>query len=134
MIGLDTNVLVRYLTRDDPAQFAVAEREIRSAVARGEHLHVCLPVLLETAWVLSRAYRVDRASLALVVSRLLAASEFVVEREEAVEAALAAFQTGKAGFADCLIAALDTAAGCRHTLTFDAGAGSMPAFRVLRAW
>jgi predicted nucleic-acid-binding protein len=133
VIGLDTNVLVRYLTRDDPAQFAVAERAIRSAVAQGDQLYICLPVLLETAWVLARAYRVDRASLALVVSRLLSASEFVIEREDAVEGALAAFQAGRAGFADCLIAALNAAAGCGHTLTFDAGTAGMPAFRVLSA-
>jgi predicted nucleic-acid-binding protein len=133
VIGLYANVLVRYLTRDDPAQFAVAQGAIMSAVVRGEQLYICLPVLLEAAWVLSRAYRVDRASLALLVGRLLGASEFVIEREEAVEAALAEFQVGKAGFADCLIAALNTAAGCRHTLSFDADAAAMPAFRLLRA-
>lgn len=131
MIGLDTNVLVRYLTRDDEAQFKAAAAAIRSAVRAGETLLVCIPVLLETAWVLQRAYAVERAGLARTVQALLESPDLVLENEPLVEAALDAFQSGSADFADYVIGLGNVAAGCRHTLTFDERAAKVPAFKTV---
>ncbi len=133
MIGLDSNVLVRYLTRDDEAQFAAATAAISAVAAAGERLYVCFAVLLETVWVLDRSYRTDRAGIARAVQALLENPDTVFENERLVEAALDAFQTGPADFADYLIAFGNLSAECRHTLTFDERAAKCPGFRFLAA-
>lgn len=131
MIGLDTNVLVRYLTRDDEAQFAAATAAINAATAAGDQTYVCLAVLLETVWVLDRAYGIDRAGIARTLQGLLESADTVLESEPLVEAALDAFQTGRADFADYVIALGNLAAGCRHTLTFDERAVKSPGFSLV---
>ena len=131
MIGLDTNVLVRYLTRDDEAQFTAAATAINAAIAAGEQTYVCLAVLLETVWVLDRAYGVDRTGIARTLQGLLETADTVLENEPLVEAALDAFQAGRADFADYVISLGNLAAGCRHTLTFDERAEKYPGFSVL---
>lgn len=131
MIGLDTNVLVRYLTRDDEAQFAAADAAIKSAIAAGVQTYVCLAVLLEIVWVLDRAYGIDRAGIARTLQGLLESADTVLEGEPLVEAALDAFQAGSADFADYVISLGNVAAGCRYTLTFDARAAKSPGFSVV---
>lgn len=133
MIGLDTNVLVRYLTQDDERQFAAAQAAIRSAARAGDQLFICTAVLLETVWVLDRAYDVDQAALAATVQALLESPEVVIQQEPLVEAALDAFQGGSADFADYLIGYTNADAGCRHTLTFDLRTARAPGFKVLQA-
>lgn len=133
MIGLDTNVVVRYLTRDDQAQFEAAERAILAAVRSGEPLFVCLPVLLETVWVLQRAYAIDRSGIAAALQALLESPDFVLESEPLVEAALDAFEGGPADFADYVIGIGNGGAGCRHTLTFDARAAKLAGFAAVPA-
>ena len=131
MIGLDTNVVVRYLTRDDEGQFRSAEAVIRAAARTGEPVFICLPVLLETVWVLQRAYAVDRSGVASTLQALLESPEIVLENEPLVEAALDAIQTGSADFADYVIGIGNAAAGCRHTLTFDERAAQAPTFEAV---
>ncbi len=128
MIGLDTNVVVRYLARDDEGQFRAAEAAILAASRAGEPLFICLPVLLETVWVLQRAYAIDRSGVAGALQALLESPDLVLENEPLVEAALDAFQDGPADFADYVIGIGNAAAGCRHTLTFDERAAKVPAF------
>ena len=131
MIGLDSNVLVRYLTRDDEQQFRAAERAILSAVEAGEAIHVCIPVLMETVWLLRSTYGVDRRRIAEILQALLDIRAFALENEPTVEAALDAFQSSSADFADCLIGLTNVGVGCRSTLTFDARAAKAPAFELL---
>jgi predicted nucleic-acid-binding protein len=131
VIGLDTNVLVRYLTRDDETQFRAASTAITAAIAAGERTYICLAVLLETVWVLDRAYGVDRAGIARTLQGLLETADTVLENEPLVEAALDASQAGRADFADYVISLGNLAAGCRHTLTFDDRAGKSPGFSIL---
>jgi predicted nucleic-acid-binding protein len=131
VIGLDTNVVVRYLTRDDEDQFRAAEAVIRVAARTGEPVFIGLPVLLETVWVLQRAYAVDRSAVASTLQALLESPDIVLENEPLVEAALDAFQTGTADFADYVIGIGNAAAGCRHTLTFDERAAKAPSFEAV---
>ena len=133
MIGLDTNVVVRFLTRDDEAQFKGAQSAIQAARRAQEPLFIGIPVLLETVWVLQRAYGIDRNGVAKTIHGLLESSDLILEREALVEAALDAFQTGSADFADYVIGLGNLAAGCRHTLTFDDQAARFAAFRAVRA-
>jgi predicted nucleic-acid-binding protein len=131
VIGLDTNVVVRYLTRDDEGQFRAAEAVIRAAARTGEPVYIGLPVLLETVWVLQRAYAVDRSGVASTLQALLESPDVVLESEPLVEAALDAFHTGSADFADYVIGIGNAAAGCRHTLTFDERAAQAPTFEAV---
>lgn len=118
MIGLDTNVLVRYIMQDDVKQAPLANRlvESLSAEARG---FVPLVAVVELAWVLSSAYDLNREQLIEAFEGVLRTKELVVERAEIVWKALRAFQTAQTDFADCLIARSAASAGCEKTMTFD---------------
>ena len=131
MIGLDTNVIVRYLTRDDERQFKLAEAAIQTALQSGEQLYLCTAVLLETVWVLERVYSADRSGVATLIQRLLETASFELENEPLVEAALDAYQLGNADFADYVIALGNRASGCRYTLTFDRRATRFEGFKPI---
>jgi len=128
MIGIDTNVLVRYLVRDDKAQFEKARRLINREVGTGETVLVSLVVLLETEWVLRSRYDVLKTEIVGAFSSLLDAAELSFEDEPSVEQALYTWKDGGAEFADCLINARNLALGCRATATFDGKALKVAGF------
>ncbi len=121
MIGLDTNVLVRYVLQDDPRQSARANRLIESLSADAPGF-VPLVALVELVWVLGAGYKLPRAQLAAVLETLLRSKELVIDRADLVMQALARFSSGSADFADALIERTAAAAGCTTTMTFDQGA------------
>lgn len=131
MIGLDTNVLVRYLTRDDETQFRAARRLLDQIAASGETAHIDVIVLAELAWVLEISYGFDRPTLVSTLEHLLETIEFTIEDRDLVADALSDFAKGKAGFADYLIGARNRAAGCEVTATFDRALRRSEGFRVL---
>ena len=118
MIGLDTNVLVRYIMQDEPRQSARATRVVESLTAQSPGF-VPLVAVVELAWVLSSAYRLTAAQVAHALDSLLRTQEIIVDRAEAVWKELRVFQGSRADFADCLIAETARTAGCERTLTFD---------------
>ena len=118
MIGLDTNVLVRYIMQDDAKQSPLATRLVESLSAESPGF-VPLVSVVELAWVLSSAYELDRAQLVDAFEGLLRTKEIVVDRAETVWKALRVFQSTNADFADCLIERSASAAGCERTMTFD---------------
>ena len=103
MIGLDTNVLLRLLVRDDPAQYEAAARFVRDAVARGETLFVNRIVVAELVWALAQAYRRGRVEIASAIEHILLTAEFEVEGSPIVWAALHEYQRSNVDFSDCLI-------------------------------
>ena len=121
MIGLDINVLVRYIMQDDARQASLATRLIESLSAELPGF-VPLVSVVELGWVLSSAYELDRNQLVAAIEGLLRTKELVVERAEIVWKALRAVQGTNADFADCLISCSAAAAGCPKTMTFDRGA------------
>ena len=121
MIGLDTNVLVRYIMQDDARQSPLATRLVESLSAESPGF-VPLVSAVELAWILSSAYGLDRAQLVEAFEGLLRTKEIVIDRAETVWKALRVFQSGSADFADCLIERSAAAAGCARTMTFDRGA------------
>ena len=131
MLGIDTNVLVRYLVRDDETQFDKASRLIKREIGAGALVFVSLLVLLETEWVLRSRYGLKKAEIAETVSGLLDATEIRFEDEPAIEESLSAWKDSAASFADCLIGAHNRRMGCRATATFDVKAGKLPAFVAL---
>ena len=130
MIGLDTNVLVRYVTRDDRAQAARADR-LMDGLSADNPAFVNRIVLCELAWVLGRAYRYDRPDIAAVIETILATEALVVEDSDKALAALAGYRDGEVDFADSLIGLTNLAAGCSATATFDQVAAGLESFRAL---
>ena len=128
MLGLDTNVLVRFLVRDDEAQFERARRLIKREVGTREKILISLLVLLETEWVLRSRYGLQKHQIVDAISGLLDATELELEDEPTIEEALYDWKEGVAEFADCLIGARHRRLGCRATATFDAGAVKLPGF------
>jgi predicted nucleic-acid-binding protein len=131
MIGLDTNLLIRYLTKDDVAQYAKVERLIDQAVARDERLLINSAVLCEVTWVLDAAYGYSRAEIAHALERILQTAEFEIERAEEARQALRDFTTTRAGFADAFIGRINRTLGAEHTATFDRGLKALDTFSVL---
>nr|WP_252733759.1 type II toxin-antitoxin system VapC family toxin [Paracoccus marinaquae] len=129
---MDTNVLVRYLTQDDPAQAALAAEAI-SALTEDRPGWIAREVMVETVWVLERAYRLSRRDIADAIDGLLAARELAVEEADRVGLAAQRWREGGAGFADQMIALAGQGAGCRETLTFDVKAAAIPGMALLGA-
>ncbi|HKC71042.1 MAG TPA: type II toxin-antitoxin system VapC family toxin, partial [Terriglobales bacterium] len=130
MIGLDTNVLVRYLAKDDPQQTAHAVKLMRS-LSENEPGFVSLVVIAELNWVLETCYRFDKLELVDVLDTLLASKEVILERPEIVSQAVRQFASGGADLADYLIERGGHSAGCSHTFTFDQKAAASAGMRLL---
>jgi predicted nucleic-acid-binding protein len=128
MLGIDTNVLVRFLVRDDEAQFEKTRKLIKREVAAGSGVLVNQLVLLETEWVLRSRYTLPKNLIIQAISGLLDASDVRFEDEPAVEEALFIWKDSAADFADCLIGAKNRRLGCRATATFDMRASKLPGF------
>jgi predicted nucleic-acid-binding protein len=119
MIGLDTNILVRHLAQDDPVQSRLATQVIERRLTPAQPGFVSIVVMVETVWVLERAYRLTDSEIAAILERLLQTEELVIEHEQEVFTAMVAVKTGRGSFSDAVIAMLGVRAGCTHTLTFD---------------
>jgi predicted nucleic-acid-binding protein len=131
LIGLDANVLVRYLTGDDPVQSPRARNLIEQRLTVNEPGFVSLVALAETVWVLRRSYRFADSELVEAIRSLLRIDSLVVDCEREVFAAMTILEDGLGDFADALIAALARSAGCDHTVTFDRRASRIPSFTLL---
>ena len=119
MIGLDTNVLVRYIAQDDVAQSAKATKLIESFTASSPGF-VPQIVLAELVWVMQSCYQATRANLIAMLDVMLHSDSLVIEQADVAQRALRRFQkTPQVDFADCLIERAAHAAGCTHMVTFD---------------
>lgn len=130
MIGLDTNVIIRYIMQDDPQQSAQATRTIEK-LSTDEPGFIPIVATVELAWVLDACYSLSRNQIGDALEALLRTKELVVDRAESVSRATRTFRATKANLADCLIAACADAAGCAHTTTFDRGAARHAGMRLL---
>ena len=128
MLGLDSNVLVRYLVRDDQLQFEKARRLIKRESNKGESVLVSLLVLLETEWVLRSRYELSKPEILSTFSTLLDVADLAFEDEPSVEHALYSWKDSVADFANCLIEARNLRLGCHATATFDGKALKLPGF------
>ena len=129
MIGLDANVVVRYLVQDDPEQSAVASAMI-DELTETDPGYLSLVTVVELYWVLRRAYQVGAGRSAELLEGLVDVRELRVDQDAVVRAALTASRSGL-DFADAVIAELGQAAGCDHTVTFDQRAAREGAMQLL---
>jgi predicted nucleic-acid-binding protein len=128
MIGIDTNVLVRFLVRDEERQFVKAQRLLRREAEHGEPVFVSQLVLLETEWVLRSRYGLSKGEILGTFSGLLDSAELHIEGELSVEQALFIWKDSAAEFADCLIGMRHLEFGCQATASFDQRALKLPGF------
>jgi predicted nucleic-acid-binding protein len=132
MLGLDTNVVVRYLAQDDQKQSAAATRVFEKVLAPDNPGFVSCIVLCELAWVLAECYGADRGRIRQALEGLLSAKQIVVEVPDLVRRALRAWDEGGADFSDALIGQLSTQNGATATLTFDRAAAKLLGFELLQ--
>ena len=130
MIGLDTNVLVRYVAQDDTTQSPKATVWIERRLTAENPGFISVVAAAETAWVLESVYRLSDREIAVAIERLLQVDVLVFESEQQVFTAMIALKEGQGSFADALIAGLGANAGCSHTLAFDQGALRIPGFEL----
>ncbi len=133
MAALDTNVLVRLLVQDDPAQHAAATGLIRRCVDAGETLYVPVTVALELEWVLRSSFGFSKEAVIRTLAQMLSTIEIRFESEGAFEVALACFAQSSADFSDCLHVALAGAAGEQPLWTFDRAASRLDGARLVPA-
>lgn len=131
MTGLDTNVLLRYLARDDPAQFKAAATFFEQELTAERPGYVNVLTLAELAWTLRTSYSATNESLIAVVRGLLEAETLIVQNADEVRSALLEVENGLGSFPDALIAHLNAAAGCDKTVTFDKRALRLSGFAPL---
>lgn len=131
MTGIDTNVLVRYLTADDQTQFAQADRFLNEEISAAQPGFVSSIALCELIWVLGRAYGVTRVALAVLIEKLLNMPQIQIEAEATTWRALSDFRTSNADFPDCLMGQLNREAGCDTTRSFDTKAAKLETFTLL---
>jgi predicted nucleic-acid-binding protein len=131
MIGLDTNILIRYLAQDDPIQSVKANEILERRLTRTNPGFVSVVGMVETVRVLDRAYGLTAQVIANAVERLLQVEVLVIENEQEVFTAMLALKQRQGTFADALIAELGARAGCTRTLTFDRKAARLPGFELV---
>lgn len=122
MIGLDTNVLVRLLMKDDPIQWPIAARFLHEKCSVRDPGYVNHIVLCELAWVLRRYYKVNRQDILRLVRDILQTDDLAVQSSGTVWQALQDCEAGLGDFPDCLLAHVNNENGCSKTVTFDVSA------------
>lgn len=132
MIALDTNVLVRFLVRDDESQARLVYRRLKQAETQRETLFVSLLVTLETIWVLESAYRYSRKQILAALEALLTMSVLEFEKLAVLQSLIAQARATSTDLSDLLIALHAQSAGCDHTLTFDKSAAHHALFQLLK--
>jgi predicted nucleic-acid-binding protein len=130
MIGLDSNVIVRFLVQDDARQTAAAVKAINSLSPESPGF-LSLIVVAEIVWVLTISYGFTKKETEVALEGLLRSKELILERAEVIAQALSRLKDGPASFADCLIERSGHAAGCEQTLTFDRKAAAGAGMRLL---
>jgi predicted nucleic-acid-binding protein len=130
MIGLDTNVILRYLLQDDPKQ-ALQANQIINHLTEQDPGFINLVTVLEVVWVLRSLLKRTPAQIASHLENLLVADTLEVQNEQQVFEAAFALKRGAGEFEDTLIGALNAWSGCSHTLTFDRRASRLPQFQAI---
>ena len=131
MKALDTNVLVRYLTQDDPEQAAISTKVIEEAAAKEEKLFLHPLIFCELIWVLESAYGFPKADILRVLERILRTAGFEIHEKDLLWLALADYRSGKGDFSDYYLGRANERAGAKVTLSFDTALKGEPRFEIL---
>ena len=132
MIGIDTNVLARYIVQDDPEQASVASHFIENNCSSEMPGFINHIVLCELIWVLKRCYKVKQSDALKVIEQILRTVQLQVQQPQVVWQAVKAARSGKADFADYLSCRINIASGCLKTVTFDVAASEIDNMELLK--
>lgn len=132
MIAIDTNVLVRYLTADDPDQLARA-KSLFATLSADSPGFICREALLELVWVLGHSYGFGRGVIADTLDALLSAIEFEIEDADVLSAAIDPYLNASADFADLMIRGAAAKRGALPLMTFDARAARLEGVELVAA-
>ena len=132
MIGIDTNILVRFITNDDQALHERADQFLTAGISSHNRGFVNLVVMCELVWTLRSRYGATRPEISNIVQFLLETDTLVIEEPDVVARALRLFNESKADFADCLTGQVNHKAGCDHSVTFDKTTAKLEGFKLLR--
>ena len=132
MIGLDTNVLVRYLSQDDKIQSGKATKFIEKRITEKEPGFINCIVLVETTWVLESCYGANKQSIVNVINQLASTKQLVLQNAEIVLKSLRVYISSNVDFADALLSTINNEKGCETTITFDKKAGEISSFTLLK--
>ena len=130
MVGIDTNILVRYIARDDAKQLEMVDRFVDGLTADNQG-YISLAVCIELNWVLDSGYGLSRGQIVEAFQKLLAVSTFKIERPAVLSSAVRTFGLSTADFADCLIERAAAHEGCVQTMTFDKKASKFAGMTLL---
>lgn len=133
MIGIDTNVLVRYLTRDDERQSKIAADILNTRCTAENPGYVTVIAMVELFWTLRRGYGFPQSEIIMTLQGLLRAKELVFQCPDEVRYAYKAYAAKGADFADALLGAIAESEGCSTTLTLDKTAAQLPEFTLAGA-
>lgn len=131
MIGLDTNVLIRYLVMDDAAQGKKASTLIQESAERKEELFINNIVLCELVWVLDAAYNFAKNEIADVLEKILMTELIIIQNQDEAWLALNDFRNGSADYSDYFIGRINKSFECEYTATFDQALGSSDLFHKI---
>jgi predicted nucleic-acid-binding protein len=131
MIGLDTNILVRFFAQDDARQSPLATRLI-NGLSRDSPAFVSIVTICELAWVMESNYDLTKQEIIAIVRQLLESDELVIEDKPLVWAAFSGYQANALDFSDAVVLEAGKNAGCTHTVTFDKAAARVAGFLELK--
>ena len=132
MIGLDTNVLVRYVTQDDPAQSRIVAKTLDTRITLEHPGFISIATAIELVWVLQTNYGASRADISTTLDEFLSDARFILQHEGALWRALEEFgRNTSTDFADVLVCALGQEKGCTSTLTFDKKAARIEGMELI---
>jgi predicted nucleic-acid-binding protein len=129
VIGLDTNVILRYLLQDDTGQSPLANKIFDQLLSEESPGFVDLVSILEIVWVMRSILKLTDVEIAHYLEQLLVADTLTIQNEQEVFEAAFALKRGAGEFEDALIGALNARAGCEYTLTFDKRAARLRYFK-----
>ncbi|MCZ6674614.1 MAG: type II toxin-antitoxin system VapC family toxin [Verrucomicrobia bacterium] len=132
MTGLDTNILVRYFTRDDPKQWKLVNTFLESNCDSKNSGWISSIVLCEVVWVLSTGYEYSKSQIITLLNQLLLTAELRMEAHDTVRQVIKDYETGNADFSDYLIGRLNQKTGCETTITFDKKVAAHLSFTLLK--
>ena len=133
MIGIDTNILVRYITQDDKLQSGVATDFIENYCSNGNKIFVNHLVICELVWVLKKCYKLSKQKTINVIEHILQISQFCIENAQVIWQALTDYKRGSADFADYVVGRTNTFNNCEETITFDKKASKSNGFSLLKS-
>ncbi len=132
MIATDTNIIIRFLVKDDPEQAEAVRRMLKEAEQQREHLLIPLLVLLETIWVLESVYNKTATEIIDAINDLRLMSVFMFESDSVVERFISKARKFHADLSDILITESCQMASCEYLITFDKKASKLPSVRLLK--